>query len=253
MRTLNDWTAPEIDAECRSAYSTYNAEIIRHYTAYFSNHKELAGAHRYSAANIEAALPPGWESLASKLPPKQRHRYHRSAKSSQILSLGLLGVALERDPTLQWLWDALDFDSEPPQPPFEVHFEYAVLRSLLNESPRVTSIDFLVQTSNLVVGIEVKWTERGFGQCSCARDSEVSGDDAAADDAPAMGECSQRVLERTAYWNVARDFFGLPSRSPGTYCPISTAYQAIRNVAAVQALAANKRAVFALIYDAANP
>ena len=70
---------------------------------------------------------------------------------------------------------------------------------------------------------------------------------------PSIGECSERILPRTGYWNAAQQMFRLPARTPTAYCPISTAYQAVRNVAAARVLTGGRKAIFLLIYDANNP
>jgi hypothetical protein len=84
---------------------------------------------------------------------------------------------------------------------------------------------------------EAKFTERGLGRCSCEmRDA---------------GVCSERVLERP-YWEVASRDMAL-ERQAGR-CSLSLAYQAVRNVAAAQAIAAAQRSsAFLLLYDIRNP
>ena len=180
--------------------------------------------------------------------PKPRHRWYLSGKSSQVLALGLLGVARERDPALGWFFDALDLP-RPTGTDVEVCFEHGLPPTLLNERPRVTAIDFLVAEPDGVVCVEAKWTERGMGGCSCARGKGVD----KGDPGPG-GHCSPRVLARPLYEEAARDLLGLPARESSAPCPLSFAYQVIRNVAAAVALAgADRRPVFALLYDRDNP
>ena len=106
----------------------------------------------------------------------------------------------------------------------------------------MTSIDFFAETDDLVICVEAKRGEDGMGRCSCP-----SG-------APKVAACSGRVLKRPLYWQAAHELFDLPDREPGRYCPVSTAYQAIRSVAAARYLAtAGRRATFGLVYDADNP
>ncbi len=69
-------------------------------------------------------------------------------------------------------------------------------------------------------------TECGLGICSCER----------------------------PYWAAASRAFGLRRPDPGEPCALSVAYQAVRNVAAAEALAGeNRLATFLLLYDARNP
>jgi hypothetical protein len=81
-----------------------------------------------------------------------------------------------------------------------------------------------------------------MGRCSCPPG------------APTVANCSQKVLDRPAYWKVASDLFDLPAREVGKQCPISIGYQAIRSAASARHLATGeRRPVFALVYDADNP
>ena len=242
---LADWTGPEVIAECRAAYNAYRADRTESYRAYFTANPHLrADDHAYKARDLAAALPDEWGALAGLLPLSERHRHHLSGNSSQVLALGLLGVAATGDPSLSWLWNAL-----APLPPTRSRrptwsFERKLAPEVLDEQPRQTSIDFFVDDPAAVLCIEAKWTEDGIGACGCA----TSGGD------PALGRCSQRVLDRTAYSRVARDVFALPDREDRRPCPLSFTYQAVRNVAAALALAQpGQEAVFALVYDGENP
>lgn len=239
---LGDWTFAQIHQECAGAYGKYRSDLDARYKAYFEANPKVASGHPQLAASFETAMPPGMSELAARIPPGLRHRHHLSGKSSQGLGLGLLGAASLRDPFLPWFEEALS-----PVAPFSmttpptVSFEHELDPAMLNEHPRVTAIDFFVETSDAVICTEVKWAEEGLGRCSCGAASV------------AIGDCAERVLERSAYWNVARELFFLPERSPGKPCPISTGYQAIRNVAAARALAKGREPVFVLLYDATNP
>lgn len=244
VRPLSAWSRADIDRECLAAWRAYDAELADRYTSYFDRHPELRGTQRYSARDLPSALPPGWAELASLIPPAERHRHHLSAKSSQTLALGLLGVSARLDPSLQWLWEALS-----PLPPAELGlprmaFEQSLDASLLEEQPRQTTIDVLVDDPSVLICIEAKWREDGIGTCSCGPDGGN----------PLEGRCASRVEQRPAYWRAARELLGLPDREPPGPCPISAAYQAVRSAAAARALAGPDRlAVFALVYSKDNP
>jgi hypothetical protein len=173
------------------------------------------------------------------------HRYARSGKSSQTLALALLGAAIHQDVTLQGLWRTLGI-GEPQPEAAQVAFEYALDPLDLHEEPRVTTLDFLAATTRELAVIECKWSERGFGSCSCLKDGDGS---------PQPGNtCASRVDARNAYWRTAyRDFGLLPARIQRSFCPMSVAYQPIRNVAATRLLSGGRRATFVLVYDQANP
>ena len=239
---LRDWTYDQIHRECSKEYGRYRAALNARYKNYFEEHQELAGFHPQLAASFEQAMPPNMGSLAANISAKGRHRHHLSGKSSQALGLGLLGAAVHFDPSLHWLERVLSpvAPFSPSDPP-RVFFEHELDSAVLNEYPRVTAIDFFVETADVVICAEIKWAEEGLGRCSCGAGK------------PAVADCSARVLQRSAYWGVAREVFFLPDREPGTPCPISAGYQAIRNAAAAVTLAGDRQPVFVLLFDASNP
>jgi hypothetical protein len=240
---LANWTGPKIAAECSSTYNAYRAAKTDSYRAYFAAHHELRDEHHeYKARDLATALPEDWAGLADYLPAAERQRHHLSGNSSQVLALGLLGVGVRLDPSLLWLWDALSPLPPARSPAPSCQFEARLAPDVLDEQPRQTSVDFLVRDPAALVCVEAKWTEPGIGSCSCEGDG------------PLTSRCSERVLARSAYWKVASEVFHLPEREEGSPCPLSSTYQAVRNVAAALALAAEGQApVFALIYDADNP
>jgi outer membrane biosynthesis protein TonB len=241
---LAAWSREAIDAACQPAWRRYDRRLGARYERYFEDHPELAGEQRISARDYASALPPGWDELVDEVPDDARHRQHLSGKSSQTLAVGLLGVAARTDPSLGWLWDALGPLPDAGSETRRIEFEHRVSAELLGERPRQTSIDVLVDDPEVVIAIESKWREHGIASCLCRGDGV----------GPAPGlRCSGRVEQRAPYWDAAATM-GLGDREPGAGCPISPSYQAIRNCAAVRALAGPERlAVFALVYDAQNP
>lgn len=229
--SAGDWTAERIDAECDAAYESYFADIRQRHIAYFAERPELrSDTHPFAAKSREAALPDGWEHLARALPANAWHRHHLSGGSSQMLALVLLAAAARADASLDWI--AGNLHLRAPLGLFEVELAPAVL----NELPRQTTLDWLVLDRRQVIAAEAKFTERGLGQCSCeGRDT---------------GSCSDRVLERL-YWTVASRDMAIAAADGG--CALSPAYQAVRNVAAAQALAGDRKSAFLLLYDARNP
>lgn len=187
-------------------------------------------------------MPEEWAHLAELLPVSERHVHHLSGNSSQVLALALLGVGKHLDPSLHWLWEALGVTAAPTSAVPTARFEHKLASETLGEEPRQTSIDFYVDDPAALLCIECKWAEDGIGACGC--------DETAA----ATAGCSQKVLDRSAYWETAYEVLGLPRRARGRPCPLSFTYQAVRNVAAALALAKpGQQPVFALIYDADNP
>jgi hypothetical protein len=179
------------------------------------------------------------------MPDRPWQRQHLSAKSSQLLAVGLLGVAASRDPSLAWLWDAL-----APLPPAtedvpSLEFAHVVDPKLLGERPRQTGFDVLIDDPAVLIGIETKWREHGVEACRCRGDGV----------GPLEGErCSRRVEQREAYWDAAADVLDLGPREPGAPCPISPVYETVRHAAALRALAGAERpVVLAQLYDANNP
>lgn len=240
---LAGWTHERVHAACAEAYRIYSRKLDAHYTGYFAAHPEERGVHSRQSADIERALPPGWDYLAKELPARKRHRHHLSGRSSQLLALSVLGAATHLDFSLSWLLAAMAPvpATDSPLPPGP-QFEYELPPQALNERPHVTTIDFYAGTSKLVICVEVKRGEEGMGRCSCSPG------------APAVAACSTKVLDREAYWQVAYDVFNMPPRQEGRPCPVSLGYQAIRSVAAARKLATGgRRPVFGLIFDAENP
>ncbi|MEA2401882.1 MAG: hypothetical protein QOK00_2285 [Thermoleophilaceae bacterium] len=241
---LGGWSRPAIEAQCQTAWRRHDRRLGARYAGYFEEHPDLMGEQRTSARDLAAALPPGWDALAGAIPADAWQRAHLSAKSSQTLGVGLLGVAAGRDPSLAWLWRAL-----APLPPAsgepQVEFQHVVEPDLLGERPRQTGIDVLIDDPSVLIGIAVKWREHGIGPCGCR--GEGVGPEAGA-------RCSRRVEQRDAYWDAAATVLGLGDRDPDEPCSISPVYEAVRHAAALRALAGSDRpAVLALLYDDANP
>jgi restriction endonuclease-like protein len=226
------------------AWRRHDRRLGARYARYFEDHPDLVGDQRTSARDLVAALPPGWEAPADAIPDRPWQRHHLSAKSSQMLGVGLLGVAASRDPSLAWLWDAL-----APLPPAadqtpSLEFAHVVEPALLGERPRQTSFDVLIDDPAVLIGIETKWREHGVGSCLCRGDGVGALD----------GErCSPRIEQREAYWETAADLLGLGPREPDETCPISPVYEVVRHAAALRALAGDRPALLALVYDADNP
>lgn len=216
------WTSEAIAAACGAAHADYSSELRK-------RHRTLGASPDAARAS---AFPPQLSRIAEMLPDEAWHDAWWAAKSSQALALTQLVAAVEVDPTLSWLPLS---DSLGPRR-FGL-FEVELAEHVLNERPRQTQLDFLAVGDQGVIAVEAKFTEKGFGPCSCER-------------APS-GPCSARVYERP-YWTTAKRDFGL--NEPGTHCPLSVAYQPVRNVAAAHAISGRERASgFVLIYDDRNP
>jgi restriction endonuclease-like protein len=250
------WTPRSIKDVCGRTHSRYKRELEKSYREYFEAHPKLAGDHPWKARDLEAALPPGWSCLGSLIPRKALHPHHLSGGSSQILAVALLGSAVACDSTLAWLSQLLELSgSFTPRTPRTL-FEYGLTRETLNEEPYVTSLDFLAEDDDLLVCGEAKLWEAGLGSCRCG--DKVSGEDkdeseVAFTPAQERGACSARILRRPLYYTAASEVFGFPPRVKGHPCPIASSYQAVRNVAAAQALSGGRMTVFALFFDARNP
>ena len=245
---LAHWTSHAIDQECGTAYHRYEKARRQQYVDYFTRYPELrCRQHGHSAKSLAAALPSGWDDLQTLIPRNAWHVHARSGKSSQTLALALLGCATRLDPSFGWFWRAFDLPAPVSTQLPPVAFERQLPSSLLNEKPRATVLDFVVDDPGCFVAVETKWTEPGFGTCSCAPSGT-------GDPCPG-GHCAERIIRREHYWRVAERFFGLPAwRLPLFGCPISPLYQVIRNVAAAEQLANGERPfAFAMIYDAENP
>lgn len=243
---VNQWSQADIDSECAGAYGRFTTGRRAQYQAYFLANPDLADpSHTYLAKDFALALPdsspPEFEQW---LPPGVRHRHYRSGNSSQTLALGLLGISAWRDPSLEWWWEALDVPGPSAvQPSFA--FESKLAKEVLGETGGATSVDFFAVDESAVICCECKWVEQGVGACTCA----------SAGGSPATGTCRRGIYDCAAYWKTAAELCMLPKHTYGEApCRLGFAYQAVRNVAAALALAGPQQtAVFALLYDAANP
>lgn len=242
---LSQWSAETADKACIRAWRRFDGELEARYTDYFEAHQEQRDPkQRFSAVRSELTLPPGHEGLLAKV-EGSLHNRHRSGKSSQTLALALLGVAEDQDPSLQWLFQALDLP-RPQDPEPKGRIEVDLDRALLSEQgPQTTAVDYLVEDSSALICLEAKWNEQGLGRCSCAKKGGN----------PAQGQCSPLVRTRDLYWEAGERLLGLAHEPEiGAPCPISLGYQAVRNIAAARALAKpGQQPVFALIYNADNP
>jgi hypothetical protein len=221
-RDFGGWTHEQIVAECEPSYEAY-AETLRGRHRRWPNSPQSA-RHEVFPAHLS------W--VSTLLPPELWHDAWWAAKSSQTLALTLLAAACRSQPTLPWLPFADQLGRQRVG-----LFEVELAEGVLNERPYQTQIDFLATGSDAVVAVEAKFSERGFTPCRCKQRDE--------------GICSARAHERP-YWAVAGRELGL--REMAHRCPLSLAYQPVRNIAAAQAIAGRARAsAFVLLYDERNP
>jgi len=251
------WTPARIKATCGKAHGAYKKGLEKHYRRYFEERPDLGGNHPWKARDLDAALPPGREDLGSLIPPGGRHPHYLSGGSSQVLAMALLGSTMAEDRTLTWLREVLGLDGTFGLLGPCARFEYALSPHVLNEKPRVTNVDVLVEGESTIICVEAKLWEAGFGSCACGSDppDPADAEDPELEPTPPQerGACSGRVRDRSLYYRAATDVLGLPERHDGLPCPIAAGYQAIRNIAAARALADGRDAVFALFYDDRNP
>jgi hypothetical protein len=237
---LRNWTHELIDAECRKPYRAYHRGLRARHIAYYAARPEQRSLNEkrpFEARELAYAFPPANEHLADT-EGIQWHTHAKSAGSSQVLLLALLQPVIDSDPSLGWLREASGVFAQVGEPD-RAQFEVTLPAALLNESPRATAVDWLVTGGRSVFAVEAKFTEQGLGRCACA--------------GRANGECSAAVLARP-YWSVADEQLGWSRTSEPRPCPVSLAYQAVRNVAAALALAGHERmGGFGLVYDDRNP
>jgi hypothetical protein len=245
---LTKWTEETIRAECGRAYRSYERTLREHYIEYFQRHPQLrCPRHPYCARTVTAALPPGYASLLQRIPKGSLHRFARSARSSQILGLSLIGGAAENEPSFGWFWPALGLPARLMNTRKTlIRFEQPLAATDLREFPRTTQIDITIANDRAFVAIETKWSEPGFPSCSCEREGTGN---------PGIGfDCAERVYARTAYWRTANRFLKLPeARLSFEHCFLSIVYQIVRNIAAACYLSRGRTAGFILLYDCKNP
>jgi len=252
---LADWTPATVDEECRPAYRAWEAAHRARYHEVLVR-RGVAMTGDWVVEDLGDLLPPELADRFDELVPGHEWQVHsRSAKSSQALAVGFFGSAvLEREPAWRVLANALIPDgSAPGNVLARPSFEHAIAReALAGPGVRITSIDLLIETDALVIAVECKRFEHGVGRCSCRRHGSAS-ERPATQPAWPVAACRPDVLGRVEYWRTAAERFGLPGRRPGRPCPIALAYQAIRDVAALDALRGDRRGLFVLAHDADNP
>jgi hypothetical protein len=238
---LRSWTPSDVKGACGKHYARYDADLKRHYSDWFAANP--GRGTRWVANSPVDALPDGWAHLADLIPPGERHRLWLSAKSSQMLALGVLGPAVAgSEPGWKVLAQSLLGGMDPGHVVARPSFEFPVPRELLQErGVKPTMFDLLIETDRALIGVECKWAEEGLGPCSCGPAAW-----------PAAA-CRPDILERRRYWTTAVEYFGLPRHTLGQPCPIALPYQAVRNVAALDGLRGDRVATFVLVYDEANP
>jgi hypothetical protein len=176
-------------------------------------------------------FPAGLEWVGEIVAQDAWHDAWWAARSSQTLALTLLAASVAANPTLAWFPLSAQLGDRR-----STFFEVELAEHVLNERPRTTQLDALFVGNRGVIAVEAKFSERGFGSCSCQ--------------GRATGRCSKRVRERP-YWAVAGE---LGLREVEGRCALSLAYQPMRNIAAVQAIAgSNRKTGFVLVYDERNP
>lgn len=248
------WTPSEIDAQCKAGHARYVSSLKQHYTEYFAARPEEAGTQAWSARDLRAALPPGFEMLEVFLAAGARHRHHLSAGSSQVVALALIGAAQVTRPEPVWYSGLLDLPVPAAEEKTRLQFEFALDAQLLGERANFpTTIDVLSSHSRGLSCAEAKYWEAGLGRCGCLKKARERLGRDAADPTEPGGACSPDILKRHKYWVAARDVLDLPSRAEGDACPIASGYQGVRNVAAARELSDGRSAAFVLFYDERNP
>ena len=215
---------------------------------------------RKFAANNVLAPPNGSKAnnIRAAIPRNQRHRWFRSLKSSQALTLSVFGAlrAFDRLDLLQ------NVSTECGRPAFfdnhqgwTLDFEREV-RCL--KEPRPTSVDVLLNGPNGRVAVECKFMERDFGTCSRPR---LSPSDAQYCDGSYRvqgGRVNRCALTEIGvrYWDHLPALFNWPADRDHNPCLFRDVYQLARNALAATLTPAGKldyRGQVLVVYDARNP
>lgn len=197
--------------------------------------------------------------ITAAIPRNQRHKWFRSAKSSQALSQSVFGglLAFNHFDLLEGLYadcgrSAFLTDLQGSQAIFE--HELACLNEI-----RPTSIDLLVRRGPAQVAVECKFTEAEFGTCSRTRLSEDRRYHCNGSYRAQKGRRSRCALTEQGmlYWNHIPQYFRWPADQDHDACPFGRTYQLVRNALAVALLpdgAPNPAIGHVLVvYDERNP
>jgi Restriction Endonuclease associating with ARP len=202
------------------------------------------------------------EQIMGAIPPRKRHRYFASMRSSQALAQSVFGTiqALNRLPLLS------SIQSEDGRPAFGSTLDSSSL--ILEKSvewlgePRPTSIDAWISNSDYRVAVECKLAENAFGQCSRPH---LTADDAAFEREYCDGNYTRQRgrAERCAlteikvrYWDYLEALVGWRLDIDQQPCPLRKTYQLVRNALAASVqngILDTARGHALIIYDQRNP
>jgi hypothetical protein len=190
----------------------------------------------------------------SMIGPKKRHRWFRSMKSSQALTLSVFGnlKMLGHTDVLETVKS--DGNAGPafglgPIRPDDIILEYA---AKLPGERTSTSVDVLVKGASTVC-IECKLSEQKVGPCSRpALPADKAGHCDGANPLRTAGlECGL-AKRGVKYWDMMSDLVQVERWKARDGCPMRAPYQLVRNMLAARAVD-NRQAHALLIYDARNP
>ncbi len=258
---------------------SYKSELIAGFWRYAASRNDLAGTlDRVKAGprppvfkpknadlNVICApdeRPERRARLLETLPPRSRHLWFRSMRSSQALAQSVFGNLIVYG-KLGILGDIETETGEPlvGAPPLSAELEFKV--GSLGE-PRRTSLDVLVSCANgYRVAFECKLTEPDVGRCS-RPDLTPSDSNYAQDHCDGTYTCQRGRDDRcsltsigVAYWHHIPGIFRWPSGRDHRPCPVRETYQLVRNVLAVNVDGEGElnlgKGHVVLIYDERNP
>lgn len=197
------------------------------------------------------------------IPPKERHRWFRSMKSSQAVAQSVFGnlMVLRK----LGLLDGLESDQGLPAFSKTISKSKTQLEHSITHlgEPRPTSIDFWIDGAHRVA-VECKLTEKDFGSCSRPRlregkDHNFLRDHCDGNYTRQRGRQSRCSLTEIGvdYWRYVPHLFKWSNDENHIPCPLKDTYQLVRNVLASsvnpdgQIDVKNFHAL--IIYDARNP
>lgn len=225
-------------------YQRYKNRINNHFLEYrqkyYGKNSEFfdpAPTHQHVFAKEFAGKNCFKEDLANL--PFKKHKFFNSMNSSQALAISVFGTLRERK-LLNLFGEICDEDLSNATLTFEKEVKFL-------KEPEPTSLDVWLESKDVFIGIECKFTEPGWGRCSYPK-KKCDG---------IYNKYCPLSAKGIKYWDYIPQITEFQKNSKYDPCPIYKPYQYVRSLLATAFHPDTgkpiKNGKFILIYDERNP